>query len=221
MSQLPFELPKSLVSYADHFQQDPQKAIQRLDAQVKKRGPDAVGYFLLAWFHHLRGNDDQAVSKALKAKTYAPGSPFFEKLHYYLVHPKAFDAWKPKRSTSNYIRPETKLKDTGPVLNLDALIEKLADVESEGIKISKDKMNESSSKSGQKKDETEDIASDTLANIHETQGKTEAAIRTYERLKKLNKEKRDFYQEKIDELKEKQQKARKKSNDKKEHEEEN
>lgn len=205
MSQLPFELPKSLASYADHFQQEPKKAIERLQNQVQKRGPDAVGYFLLAWLHHIQGNHEEAVSHALKAKNCAPGSPFFEKLHYYLIHPQTFDAWKPDPSSVNLTRSGSKIKDTGPVLDLDALIERLADAESEKIQISADKPDQKDSGITPGDSETEDIVSDTLANIHETQGKTEAAIRTYERLKKLNKEKKDFYQEKIDELKKKQE----------------
>jgi len=212
MSQLPFALPKSLVSYADHFQQDPKKAIQRLEAQVKKRGPDAVGYFLLAWLHHLQGNNEEAVAQALKAKTYAPGSPFLEKLHYYLVHPHRFEAWKPQHTYSEYSKAESQAKEAGPILNLDALIEKLADVESQRIKIQSNQEATPASEHAQAIDGSEDIASDTLANIHETQGKTEAAIRTYQRLKKLNKEKKDFYQEKIEELKKKQEEESNKEN---------
>lgn len=204
MSQLPFELPKSLVSYAEHFQQKPQNAIFRLERQLNKRGPDAVGHFLLAWFYHLQNRNDEAVEQALKAKIYAPGSPFFEKLHYYLVHPDRFDAWTPEASRATQIKTDEADTVAGPVLNLDALIEKLAEVESERITLSEDQKTKTSisSDSG----ETDDIASDTLANIHETQGKTEAAIRTYTRLKKLNKHKKEYYEEKIAELKELQKK---------------
>ena len=204
MSQLPFDLPKSLVSYADQFQQDPDKAIQRLEAQAKKRGPDAVGYFLLAWLHHLQGNNEEAIIQALKAKTYAPGSPFLEKLHYYLVHPHRFEAWKPQRTHGGYSKSESQSIEAGPILNLDALIERLADAESERIKIPADQSTAPAAEGAPNIDGSDDIASDTLANIHETQGKTEAAIRTYQRLKKLNKEKKEFYQQKIDELKKKQ-----------------
>lgn len=205
MSQLPFELPKSLVSYADHFQHEPEKAIARLKKQVQKRGPDAVGFFLLAWLYHVQGNQEEAVSHALKAKNCAPGSPFFEKLHYYLIHPQSFDAWKPDTQAADLKRNKSRMKDTGPVLDLDALIERLADAESEKIQLSADKLDQKKSGMASEGDQADDIVSDTLANIHETQGKTEAAIRTYERLKRLNKEKKDFYQEKIDELKKKRE----------------
>lgn len=204
MSQLPFELPKSLVSYAENYRQKPQNAILRLERQLGKRGPDAVGHFLLAWFYHLEDRNEEAVEQALKAKIYAPGSPFFEKLHYYLVHPDRFDAWIPDTAKPIRSKTGTRSSEAGPVLNLDALIEKLAEVESERITLSEEKEAKSSvsSDSG----ETDDIVSDTLANIHETQGKTEAAIRTYSRLKKLNKDKKEYYEEKIAELKQVQKK---------------
>lgn len=206
MSQLPFELPQSLVSYFDHYREEPDKAIQRLESQVNKRGPDAVGYFLLAWLYHQQGQSDKAMRAALQAKTFAPGSPFLEKLHYYLAHPQSFKAWKPEPSADTYLRHAGKSMKTGPVLNLDALIERLAEAESAGIPISAKRMGEKKDDSSLKKEDTDDIASDTLANIHEAQGKTEAAIQTYERLKKLNRDKKDFYQEKIRELRKLQKK---------------
>ena len=204
MSQLPFDLPKSLVSYAEHFEQKPQNAIHRLERQLGKRGPDAVGHFLLAWFYHLQGRKEEAVEQALKAKIFAPGSPFFEKLHYYLVHPEHFDAWTPESGSMGQSKTGSKIPEAGPVLNLDALIEKLAGVESERITLSEDRQAKPSL--SPEAGDTDDIASDTLANIHETQGKTEAAIRTYTRLKKLNKHKKEYYDEKIAELKELQKK---------------
>lgn len=197
MSQLPFALPKSLVSYAEHFEQDPARATTRLKAQLKKRGPDAVGHFLLAWFYHLNGNNEKAVEEALKAKIYAPGSPFFENLHYYLVHPKLFEAWTPKTASTGYSKSSDNDRALGPVLNLDALIEKLAEAESGRITPDIDKSDDINVIFSEEPDEADDIVSETLANIHETQGKTEAAIRTYKRLSKLNKEKKDFYEEKI------------------------
>ena len=212
MSQLPFELPKSLVSYAEHFQQKPQNAILRLERQLNKRGPDAVGHFLLAWFYHLQNRNEEAVEQALKAKIFAPGSPFFEKLHYYLVHPDRFDAWTPESGRTIKSKTGTRSSEAGPVLNLDALIEKLADVESERITLSEDPQSKSSFSSDT--GETDDIVSDTLANIHETQGKTEAAIRTYTRLKKLNKHKKEYYEEKIAGLKEIQKKREEEAGEK-------
>lgn len=201
MPQLPFEIPQSLASYAEHFEEDPLKATTRLKKQLKKRGPDAVGHFLLAWFYHLKGLDDQAVEEAVKARMFAPGSPFFEKLHYYLSHPNTFEAWTPSSSSST-TKPTPAAKEHGPVLNLDMLIEKLSSVESKRIKPDTTEPSDPIEKNDASSDNVDDIVSETLATIHEKQGKTEAAIRTYERLKKIRKEKKDYYDDQIRRLKE-------------------
>ena len=95
MHELPFEIPQSLNTYLNRFQSDPDKGIADLEAFLKKRGMDAVGYFLLSWLCLNNGRKEEALRHALKAKSFAPGSPFFQHLHYFLVHPDHFDAWKP------------------------------------------------------------------------------------------------------------------------------
>lgn len=197
MPQLPFDIPKSLASYAEHFEDDPVQAIKRLRKQLKKRGPDAVGHFLLAWFYHLKGMDDQAVEEALKARIFAPGSPFFQKLHYYLSHPKAFEAWTPDTTLPASRKIPEPSAAPGPVLNLDSLIQKLSAVESHRIQPNRDQEKEVASQNEISADNVDDIVSETLAEIHEKQGKTNAAIRTYERLKKLNKHKQEHYNNQI------------------------
>jgi len=211
MPQLPFEIPKSLASYAEHFDDDSIKATKRLKKQLKKRGPDAVGHFLLAWFYHLEGMDDQAVEEALKARMFAPGSPFFEKLHYYLSHPNTFEAWTPDVSTSSQ-KQSSISDDPGPVLNLDNLIQKLSAVESKRIKPSSSGLKKLDS-SPDDSDDVADIVSETLANIHEQQGKIDAAIRTYEQLQKRNHEKHDHYSQQIQRLKKEKEKMEKQDND--------
>jgi len=201
MPQLPFKIPKSLASYAEHFDKEPIEATKRLQKQLKKRGPDAVGHFLLAWFYHLEGMDDQAVDEALKARIFAPGSPFFEKLHYYLSHPNTFEAWTPDSETVASPKSTQSVHEPGPVLNLDSLIQKLASVESKRIR--PDEKEEPEDKNNKKvsADNVDDIVSETLAQIHERQGKLNAAIRTYERLIELRPQKREQYQEEIIRLK--------------------
>lgn len=197
MPQLPFDIPKSLASYAEHFEDDPIKATTRLKKQLKKRGPDAVGHFLLAWFYHLKGMDEQAVDEALKARIFAPGSPFFQKLHYYLSHPKAFEAWTPERDAATQSRSSASLpRDTGPVLDLDSLIERLSGVESKRIRPEKPAETDDTDKQISS-DNVDDIVSETLADIHEKQGKIDAAIQTYERLKKINKTNEQHYSNEI------------------------
>lgn len=201
MPQLPFKIPQSLASYAEHFDKEPLKATKRLKKQLKKRGPDAVGHFLLAWFYHLEGMDEQAVDEALKAYIFAPGSPFFEKLHYYLSHPNTFEAWTPDSTTASPSKSQLSIDKHGPVLNLDSLIQKLSSVESQRIHPKKDKDSFTNPKMVSSSDDVDDIVSETLANIHERQGKIEAAIRTYERLKNLRRDKSDQYDEEIARLK--------------------
>lgn len=200
MPKLPFEIPKSLASYAEHFENDPIKATTRLKKQLTKRGPDAVGHFLLAWFYHLKGMNERAIEEALKAKIFAPGSPFFKKLHYYLSHPQSFEAWTPKDSLSSQ-QQSSEIKERGPVLNLDNLIQKLSTVESQRIKADGKHYNDQQAKKGATSDDVDDIVSETLASIHESQGKFEAAIRTYKQLQELNAEKKEYYSEQIDRLK--------------------
>lgn len=205
MSQLPFKIPKSLASYAEHFEQQPFEAIKRLKKQLKKRGPDAVGHFLLAWLYHLKGMDEQAIDEAHKARIFAPGSPFFEKLHYYLSHPNTFEAWTPDSTSVSSSQKSSTTEEHGPVLNLDSLIQKLSSVESTPIRPDKkeeptDEIHEMISA-----DNVDDIVSETLANIHEQQGKLDAAIRTYNRLLNINPEKQEYYREEIARLKALQQ----------------
>ncbi len=80
MESLPFEIPQSLASYVEQYEAEPQSAMDRLDKQLHRRGSDAVGHFLMSWFHFNAGELDKAIAYALKAKTFAPGSPFLEYL---------------------------------------------------------------------------------------------------------------------------------------------
>lgn len=202
MPQLPFDIPKSLSSYAEHFEDDPIKATTRLKKQLKKRGPDAVGHFLLAWFYHLKGMNEQAVEEALKARIFAPGSPFFQKLHYYLSHPKAFEAWTPERDSSSKNRSKTSFKESsGPVLDLDSLIQRLSAVESKRIRPADLSDSKTESRDDPASENVDDIVSETLADIHEKQGNIEAAINTYQRLKKIKKDKEQHYTDQIERLK--------------------
>jgi tetratricopeptide (TPR) repeat protein len=203
MSKLPFEIPQSLASYVDHFQKEPDQAINRLKKQLKKRGSDAVGHFLLAWFYHLRDLNDLAVEEAHKARIFAPGSPFFRKLHYYFSHPNTFEAWTPN-DERNLNTTSPSVDTTTPLSDLDSLIERLTAVESNPIRI--DEYQEADSNGTGEQDEAvteeniDSIASETLAAIHEQQGKTEAAIRTYRQLKQLRKEKTAHYNKQINRL---------------------
>lgn len=202
MLKLPFEISRSLSSYAEHFEEDPVKAIRRLKKQLDKRGPDAVGYFLLAWFYHLRGMHEEAVEEALRARIYAPGSSFFRKLHYYLSHPNTFEAWTPESKTYRRSTSSAVLDRGGPVLDLDSLIQKLSDVKTRRIKSEEDFPRDLSSRKKESIDnETDNIVSETLAKIHENQGKIDTAIRSYQQLKHIKEDKSDYFDAQINRLK--------------------
>src|SRR5699024_7434783 len=131
MPQLPFDIPQSLASYAEHFEEHPQKATERLEKQLAKRGPDAVGYLLLAWFFFRQDKRERAIELAIKARIFAPGSPFLQKFHYYLSHPDLFDAWTPDARAASATE---SIDRNGPILDLDSLIEKLSKTKAQKIK---------------------------------------------------------------------------------------
>ncbi len=199
MQTLPFNIPKSLSSYVEKFESDPEGSIKKLSTLIQKRDPDAVGHFLLAWFYHLQGNNQQAIKEALIAKTYAPGSPLMEHLHYFLIHPELFEARVPSTNYSS----ERKLQQasrTSPILDLDRLIELLEEVESQRIQIPLDNENANDEDLSEESTEVGDIASETLAKIHEQQGNKKEAIKMYERLITLNEDKADIYTSQISKL---------------------
>lgn len=201
MADFPFNIPRSLSSYVERFEEDPAKITDRLRRHLKKRGPDAVGHFLLAWFCYLQENQSDAIREALKAKTFAPGSPLMEHLHYFLVHPEKFEAAVPDRTFSSDQKIMQQGKRTSQILDLDRLIELLEEVESQRIRIPEDDEGEQVDLS-KTSAEVDDLVSETLAKIHVKQGKKKEAIRMYERLIKIKPEKTEEFEGQIQELKE-------------------
>ncbi len=194
--KLPFKLPPSLASYAEQYQKKPEKTIKRFKKQLRRRGPDAVGYFMLGWFYYQQNEKEKAIDCALRAKTLAPGSPFFEKLHYFFSHPGLFAAWRSPGFESagvNHIPPSGSS-------DLNSLIEKLSGVDTKRIQIDSEFKSAGNNRPYDTK-EVDDIVSETLAKVHEQQGNNNDAIRTYRALKRVNSEKADFYDKKIEKLK--------------------
>lgn len=211
MAELPFDIPPSLTSYLEQYESAPKKILLRLEKQLQKRGADPVGYFLLAWFYHKQEQHQQAVEYALKAKTYAPGSPFFDKLHYFFSHPNLFDAWCNTAQLHTHNEGDyNAFSETRLLLDLDTLIEKLSNIESNRITFDPDTPSDSQASFSKSIEETDNIVSETLAKIHEQQGKITAAINTYKKLKANNKEKKGFYDKQIKRLKELQTNQQKK-----------
>ena len=202
MQNLPFKIPQSLNSYVEKFEDDPEMVISKLRKHLKRRGPDAVGHFLLAWFLHLQEKKDLSIKEALKAKTYAPGSPLMEHLHYYLVHPEKFNADIPTQSYSSSKMKLQQGRRTSPVLDLDKLITLLEAVESKRITIPKDGEPYNDTDLSKAGEEVDDVVSETLAKIHSKQGRKKEAIKMYERLIVQNSDKAEVYSEEIERLKE-------------------
>ena len=204
MQGLPFEIPQSLSSYITQFEKDPEKGISNLENHLKKRGMDAVGYFLLSWLYYLNGQKSQAIHFALKAKCFAPGSPFFEHLHYFLTHPDHFQAWKPFSSDpAGMGSQEEAVEPATQALQLDRLIEQLNEAETRKItikpesdtdeKLEEPDLGENSMKVG-------DIASETLARIYEKQNKYDEALRTFEKLLQTRPYRADYYHKQIERI---------------------
>lgn len=178
---LPFNLPVSLQSYATQYDSDPDKAIRNLTTFLKKRGSDAVGHFLLSWLYHLEGRQQEAITYALEARSYAPGSPLLEHIHFYLVHPRQFEAKIPVARSNGEVIKKPKSPKQGSILDLDRLIAQLSEAENKKIQIIHENSSEDLSKYSE---DTDEIATLTLAKIYEGQGKLEAALQVYTRLKK-------------------------------------
>lgn len=201
MQELPFNIPKSLSSYVEKFDDDPEKVTLKLKKHLKKRGPDAVGHFLLSWFYHVQNKKNEAVKQALKAKTYAPGSPLMEHLHYFLVHPEKFEAAIPAHSYTSSSLKLQQASRTSPILDLDRLIEMLEAVESHRIQIPDKDESFDESDLSKEAEQVDDVVSETLAKIHTKQGRKKEAIQMYERLIDKNSEKADHYKNQISKLK--------------------
>tara|TARA_R110002124_G_C8951264_1_gene513324 strand:+ start:2187 stop:2789 length:603 start_codon:yes stop_codon:yes gene_type:complete len=199
MAELPFNIPQSLRSFNERFEKNPKTGITKLSRHLKKRGPDAVGHFLLAWFYHLDDQNTLAIREALKAKTYAPGSPLMEHLHYFLVHPEKFEAAVPVQNYSSSKKLNQSHRKS-PILNLDSLIAMLEAVESKRIRIPTDDEPFDDTNLAEEADQVDDIISETLAKIHVLQGKKQQAIEMYNQLKELHPDKIEYYQSEIDKL---------------------
>ncbi|MEQ9280647.1 MAG: hypothetical protein RLN83_14220 [Balneola sp.] len=199
MAKLPFNIPQSLRSFNERYAKNPKTGITKLSRHLKKRGPDAVGHFLLAWFYHLDDQNSLAIKEALKAKTYAPGSPLMEHLHYFLVHPEKFEAAVPVKSyTSSKKLNQSNRKS--PILDLDSLIAMLEAVESKRIQIPAEGEPFDDTDLAEQAEAVDDIISETLAKIHVVQGKKQQAIEMYNQLKEIHPDKAEHYQAEIEKI---------------------
>ncbi|MFU8858877.1 MAG: hypothetical protein ACNA8K_00500 [Cyclonatronaceae bacterium] len=172
---IPVALPPSLASHAEMYGKDPGKALERLHQHLRRRGNDPVGYMLLAFMYNQSGDQKQALESAIKARIFAPGSLFLQKLPYFLTHPDRFEAWiSENRKTAG-----TRIPDQNEFLkDIDNLIETLSEATPKTIRLDHDHIPaddhiEATNRMANK------IATETLASIYEMQGKTEKAVETY------------------------------------------
>ena len=197
MKPFPFILPESLAGYLESFDRDNQKAIKSLKSHLKRRGPDAVGYFLLAWLHHLKNDQDNCNLYALKAKCFAPGSDFFENLPYYFSHPDLFNAWKPNKNISAE-SSRGQESSQGYYVDVDSLITRLESVSRTKQTIELSEINDKEESTESKGDY---LATPTLALIYTKQKHYEKAIQVYTRLASKNSSNKKEYLKEIEKLK--------------------
>ena len=203
MADFPFPIPKSLATYVDQFEEDPEKATEMLKNHLKKRGLDATGHFFLAFFYFKRGMQDEAMDHAIKAQTFAPGSPLMAHLPYFFNHPDGLNAWVPSREEtyySHYSTQEQVSKVSASLLDLDKLIAELSQIETQKIAPNQNEHVDTEEDLSERASKVDDIVSETLAKIHENQGRLKLAINTYEKLKSLYPSNKARYQEQIERI---------------------
>ncbi|MCC5941344.1 MAG: hypothetical protein JJU37_07350 [Balneolaceae bacterium] len=193
-----YQIPESYKSYLEKFETDPDDAISRLKARIDKRNAGAVGYFFLAWLYFHNDDKESAIEAAWQAKVRAPGSRFMARLHYFLSHPRSFDAWVPEKKQAEFKRSIYIHEHAHPISDLDKLITRLSSIERKRLN-PKDLENDQRDLS-EKSSDVDDIVTETLAVIHEKQNNFQAAIQTYERLKEINPSKEEHYLKQIDRL---------------------
>jgi tetratricopeptide (TPR) repeat protein len=196
-----YQIPESYLSYLETFQSDPDHAIQRLKTRIEKRNSGAIGYFFLAWLYFKNNDREKALEAAWQAKVRAPGSRFMERLHYYIAHPHAFDAWEPKKTRKEFKREVHHYDQSHPIEDLDSLITKLSSVERTRLK--PDLSDQALKDLSENSSDVDDIVTETLAVIHEKQENLDAAIKTYRRLIKANPDKEEHFQHQIERLQQK------------------
>lgn len=190
----PYKLPPVFKPYLEQFADEPVKSAQRLELFLKRRGNDAIGYFLLGWMYLRLGEREGALKLAQMAASFAPGTVRLSIAPYLFSHP----AFTQAPIVGNTL--ETAHNDAPMSLSLsdlDHLIELLSDAESSRISIDSS-YNNNHDLSEATEETVGDIASPTLASILVSQEKWSDALAMYERLDKGT----GVYQKEMSELRE-------------------
>jgi tetratricopeptide (TPR) repeat protein len=206
MLSFPFEIPPSLYSYLEKFEEHPERITEKLATHLSRRGQNPIDQFLLAWLYLHQEDKESALKHAIKAKAFAPGSTLLEYLPYFIRHPESFNAWQPSTKApdeqvteSVFSQPRYPESD----MDLDALIEQISRVDPE--KMGSGEWEAVDEETEQKDlsagtDDVDDIVSETLATIYEKQNQFQQAIRVYRQLIELHPENREKYTQAIDRL---------------------
>jgi hypothetical protein len=189
-----FPVPPSLVAYVRLFDENPDKAIAKMDAAFQKRRSDPVLLAWLCWMQLEHGNRTEALRVANLAMVQAPGSPIIAQLRYLCSHPAGFDALNAAFSVPT-TSPVTASNDFGVPFDLDTLITKLSHASKRKITLSESAepsvdMAKESAKRGS-------IATQTLAAVHEKQGRYKEALDVYHQLVAAKPERESSYAEHI------------------------
>jgi tetratricopeptide (TPR) repeat protein len=216
MISFPFEIPPSLYSYLEKFDDSPERTTEKLEAHLQRRGQDPIGEFLLAWFYLQQEMPQKARKHAIRAKAIAPGSPLMEYLPYFIRHPESFTAWQPSpASKGNQI---TELLFAHPRYphntDLDLLIEKISKVDPEQLyhPNEDEEAVEGEETVEEEESDMDDIISETMADIYEKQNRFKKALKVYRKLIEYNPEKKDTYEEAIERINKRLEREREQSN---------
>jgi len=189
-----FPVPPSLVAYVRLFEKSPDKAIAKMDAAFQKRRSDPVLLAWLCWMHLEHGNRTEALRVANLAIVQAPGSPIIAQLRYLCTHPAGFDALNPAFSVPPPT-PVTSSNDFGVPFDLDTLITKLSHASKRKISLSESA--EPSVDMAMESAKRGSIATQTLADVHEKQGRFKEALDVYHQLVAAKPEREPSYAEHI------------------------
>lgn len=176
----PLQLPPSLESYNELFVREPHEAIKRLENQFRKREFDPICALLLAWFYYATEDRKTAQDYALKATLFSPGSPFLMYSSYYLEHPHNVEASIPQDVYAGELPGFFVDRN----LSLDELIDKLSSGDNSKIMMPDGlaQVNTHTLPSLTDNQTEELFATETLANIYESQGELKKAVQVYEML---------------------------------------
>lgn len=200
MSKPSFPIPPSIEPYVRLYEQEPDKAILKMETAFLKRRSDPVLLAWLSWMYLEKGDVPLALQRANLAMTQAPGSPTIVQLRYLCMHPKGFEALSTSWSVA-FASTGSAATEFGIPFDLDALITKLSHAGKTKIKL--EESNEPHVDMAKESAKQGTIATHTLAMVHEKQGRYSEALAIYDQLISAKPDRADTYAEHIERIKSK------------------